>query len=156
MGGQVEQPPKTNPITRERFVSPFKPSISPHSVFCGIISLLRFRKHRHLFFWGVCFCSKSLFALFCTSCGSFSGGGGVTLFSSRMNYLKHNQLKPWAKKKKRKEEERCSSTSQSNFKLFLLVPPVRFFIVLSGMFTPINRNGLITLQLLFCYCSTLI
>ena len=32
------------------------------------------RKAQTLVFSGVCFCSKSLFALFCTSRGSFSGG----------------------------------------------------------------------------------
>lgn len=72
----MEQPPKTNPITRERFVSPFKLSISRHSVFCGIISLLRFGKHRHLFF-RVSVSAPNPFLLYFAHPAAASQGGGV-------------------------------------------------------------------------------
>lgn len=68
LGGQVEQSHKTNPIIQEWFVPlSNSPSLS-HSVYCGIISQLCFRKHRRFVFRWRFVLRNPFFALFYACC----------------------------------------------------------------------------------------
>lgn len=76
----MEQSHKTNPIIQEWFVPlSNSPSLS-HSVFCGIISQLCFRKHRRFVFrWR--FVLQILFLLYFARAVAAAHGGAVISFS---------------------------------------------------------------------------
>lgn len=75
LGGQVEQSHKTNPIIQERFVPLSDSPYLSHSVFCGIISQLRFREHRHLFL-----VAPNPFLLYFAHAVAATHGGGVYFY----------------------------------------------------------------------------
>lgn len=85
----MEQSHITNPIIQEWFVSL---SSSLSLSFCLLWNNFSASLHKaDTFVFGVCFCSKS-FLLYFAHAVAASQGDVLTLFSLRMNYLKHNQL----------------------------------------------------------------
>lgn len=74
----MEQSHKTNPIIQERFVPLSDSPYLSHSAFCGIISQLCFRKHRHLFLVAVC--APNPFLLCFAHAVAATHGGGVYFY----------------------------------------------------------------------------
>ncbi len=75
----MEQQHKNNPIIQEWFVSlSGSPSLSFCLLWNNFPALLQ---KAETFVFGVCSCSKSFFALFCTCCRCFSRGCSYFIFT---------------------------------------------------------------------------